>query len=284
MNKTSVEIKEEICLKTQQGIKHAWRESQEFYGEIDDLLFDKIGNGKRRKFNKLFDSEYLITVNIAQSLKLLNTSYHGSPYRILLEHPTKTFATNCTPLIVKSNEHAYLPSSSIRIGQSNTVRNGKIDIAVYDNCTPAYSLKPICPIEVKGFNPSKNNVIGDLKRNLDFFKLTSNTGNSELPFSIFATIELRVKSPTKERRESNLDRVKRKYEGYISCTNIPNIIHKDVIVFDIDYGQPHSEENPAFETEGYTIANHFHIIGILVVFFNSTICSPFYGAQSVSSG
>lgn len=181
------------------------------FGEIEDILVK----------NKLIDAEYLITVNIAQSLKALNL-YLGSPYQILLEHPTKEFATNCTPLILKNKPYTFNTTSQIRSGTyDSNKRSGKIDIAIYDNCTPAYGQLPLCAIEVKGFNPSKSSIIKDLERNLSFFEITSNTGNSTLPLAAFATIKLYFNSAKQNKRVNNLNKVKTLYESYLTALAIP---------------------------------------------------------------
>ena len=127
------------------------------------------------------DAEYLFTVNVAKEIVTLNSGV-GYPYKIFLEHPTKKFASNCVPLMGKN---PTTNRTAIRKRQ-NTKRNGKIDVAVYRDGT--WHGKPICAIELKGFNPQRRLVLEDLKRNAEYFDLSCESGSSQISFTIFAAM------------------------------------------------------------------------------------------------
>lgn len=220
----------------------------------------------------LIDAEYLLTVNAAKKICELN-NYFGTPYKIYLEHSTETFATKCTPLIKKDNKAIPIFSKkTIRNISSNTDRDGKIDICVY---TPeaAYALsdKPLCSIEIKGFRPSKDKVIDDLKRNLEYFSLAANTGRSELPFNFFISLHNYSNTFTDDKENKNIEKIKRQYGSYLDELSIPDEIHREIIAFTIKRGiLPHVNDIEAIQL-GLEGDEDFHFIGIIVRFHRKNI-------------
>jgi hypothetical protein len=99
----------------------------------------------------LIDAEYLITVNTAKAISELNSTYN---YKICLEHSTEKFSTSCPPFLKKIPKNPFGYKTIIRKGTLDTVRPGKIDIAVYKN-DPIIG-PPMCAIEVK--EPLINNL------------------------------------------------------------------------------------------------------------------------------
>jgi hypothetical protein len=182
---------------------------------------------------QLIDAEYLLTVNAAKSIKELN-HYFGSPYRICLENDTKKFASACTPLMTKVKADNFLGYKSVIRTPNNTRRSGKIDIAIY---TDQNSIDiPLCAIEVKGFNPNKPLIIKDLERNAEYFNLTSRTGDSTLPFAVFIALHSYKGVWSDEKEQSNISKVKNRYQNYIDGNKNLNSLSQSVDVFTIRRG------------------------------------------------
>lgn len=172
------------------GLTNACEDAYHFTGEV---------NSKIRP-------EYIVTVNVAKGLFTINGRQSGYGYEFILkfEEDTPTFAMACVPQMIADN----IFNMKTR-GFQDTDRSGKIDICVYDQSGD----KPICPIEVKGFCPSKAEVVKDLERNLQLLELIDKeTGASTLEFAFLAALEEHKNCLTEKNIDTGLAKVKAKYE------------------------------------------------------------------------
>lgn len=124
--------------------------------------------------NQWSKPEYLATVNIARTLAEIN-EYPAEKIIISIEEDTYKFSQKCVPQKFQNIFNTKLKSF-------NTERNGKIDIAIYEQ----YKNKPICTVEVKNFNPKKEVLISDLKRNAEYFKFETENNVSIVEKTIVA--------------------------------------------------------------------------------------------------
>jgi len=209
-------------------------------------------------------AEYLLTVNVAKNIGKLNTFY-GDPYVIQLECSTKEFAANCFPLVARIpvNEDGIAGMKSvIRERHHNTSRNGRIDVAVFDeDCSMRAT--SLCAIELKGFNPSQSVVIGDLARNAEYFSQTSQTGRSSLLFTAFGSIESRKNAFVDQ---ENLEGVLARYSTWMSKIVDPGNFDAEVGTFTVRI----QAKEPGIDSDtggpDWADDENHHFIGVLVVF------------------
>lgn len=206
----------------------------------------------------LIDAEYLLTVNAAKAIKKLN-HYFGTPYKIRLEHDTKTFSTACTPLFGKDPNRQI--TSVIRT-ENNTKRSGKIDIAIY---TESNGIDiPLCTIEAKGFNPRKKYIIQDLERNAEYFGLSSETGNSNLEFTFFIALHSYKGVWNDEKENRNLNKTKKRYCGYIENNRLLSSKTQLIDVITIRRGQLPDPNDPVIKEHGLQGDEDYHFVGVIV--------------------
>ncbi len=176
-----------------------------FKGIKKVFYFNQLANIDSSDFIK---PEYLLTVKIAEQLALCKRDYF-----IKLEEDTSTFAKSC----VKSWNNGL-----VNYDFHNSVRNGKIDIAVYSNKsnTGHSPKKPLFPIEIKNINPSKYSFLKDVERNIEFFTISDlNTGDSALELAYNVAIE-EFKDIFKENVPDKIVSVKEKYKNWIKNSNL----------------------------------------------------------------
>jgi len=211
----------------------------------------------------LISAEYLLTVNAAKSIKELNTCF-GSPYKIILEHSTFRFSTDCIPLFSKGSSKTKIPKSIMRNEDFDTTRSGKIDIAVYEGSTSLPS--PSCAIEVKGFNPPKNKILDDLVRNLEYFSFKGRTGISKLPTAFFIALHSYKNTMSDKKEASNLKRVRKRYQSYFSKLIIPTDINCKLDVWTVRRGHVPDVNDPDVQQFGLDGTEDYHFIGVIVEF------------------
>lgn len=210
---------------------------------------------------QLIEAEYLLTVNAAKAIKELNP-YFGSPYKIRLENDTQKFASACTSLMAKVKAENFLGHKTVIQTPNNTRRPGKIDIAIY---TDQNSIDiPLCAIEVKGFNPSKHLIIKDLERNAEYFYLSSRTGDSTLPFSVFIALHSYKGVWSDEKEQSKLSKVKKRYQNYITSNKSLNSLSQSVDVFTIRRGVLPDPNDPHIQEHGLQGDEDYLFIGAVV--------------------
>lgn len=175
----------------------------------DDML--RFSGEPARPLN----AEYLFTVAVAKQLDRLN-GYYGDPYRIYLEKSTKEFSRDC--LLPIKFGHPIKRGSSIIRRNSPKFNNGRIDIAVYEDVPNNGYMghQPICAIELKGFNPARNLVIKDLKRNLKYFSVTGETGGSVLESTIFAALHCWNKTESESKEAKRAKDIENRYISWLS--------------------------------------------------------------------
>lgn len=158
--------------------------------------------------------EYLATVSIGQAL-VRSKHFNYGDQEIHFEYSTKKFLTSTVPLIKKSQPlPGHVFGKHILRKLSNTTRNGRIDIALMSTNNNGCSF-PLCAIEVKGNNPSKNLLVKDLKRNLECMVHSGVTGNSNLKLTLSCSFYSYVRDPncvTEAHEEIFREKVKDIYE------------------------------------------------------------------------
>ena len=213
------------------------------------------------------NAEYLFTVNIAQSFGNMLYS-DGDPYRIYLEKSRDDFSKDCVPALLEGD--ARIRRVSVMRGELERPIKGRIDIVVYDNRTIKgyYGLIPVCAIEVKGFNPPKALVLCDLKRNLEYFYVRANTGESAIEFTLFVAIEYSTECDVVGAASRRKD-IKEKYEKYVEVLCIGNDVNSVLDVFDVS----HDPDGRVYDYEDYVpvinTSDRHHYIGVVVCFFRN---------------
>jgi len=179
------------------------------------------------------NAEYLFAVAVAKRIDMLN-HYYGDPYQIYLEKKTRDFARDCMHPI-KFGNPIQKGSSRFRKGSPKIDRNGRIDIAVYQSISNNGYLgpQPVCAIELKGFNPAKNLVLKDLRRNLEFFSLTGSTGASVLRSALFGALHAWSSIGTECEEKQKYDALRARYEGWLSQLPKLSNVHSAVTVHEI---------------------------------------------------
>lgn len=215
--------------------------------------------------SRKFNAEYLFTVNTAKSINQLN-GYNADPYSIYIEKSTKSFARDCLRPYV-SGHPLVRGTGRIRKGTPKIDRNGRIDLAVYAEVFGSGYIgkQPICAIEVKGFNPPRKLVIADLKRNLEFLRVSGNTGESVLEFSIFAALHSFEKSTTDVKAAQDVESVEVLYLRWISEVGSISDVQLDLKAFTVSkelIGRVLDEgEYMALDTD-----SQHHFVGIILCF------------------
>ncbi|WP_139686040.1 hypothetical protein [Vibrio tasmaniensis] len=193
--------------------------------DINNII-DKVKLGMRKSYidtlyftdspASQFGAEYVFTVNVAKEIAALN-GYYADPFEIYIEKNVKQLAKDClTP--VKWGHPLKKHSTIFRKGTPFIQRTGRVDIAVYKEQYPnnIFGKSPFCVIELKSFNPTRNLVIKDLKRNAEFLRITGDTGNSLMKAGIFSSVHSFSKTNDSQTVETNLRSLKQKYEGWTS--------------------------------------------------------------------
>lgn len=171
------------------GLENACNDAYHFTGEV----------------NARIRPEYIVTVNVAKGLFTMNEGQTGYGYNLIIrfEERTENFAIACVPKMVATNVF----DMKFR-GYHNTERNGKIDLCIYDEFNRA-----ICPIEIKDFCPSNNEILKYLERNLQLMQLEDkDTGKSTLEFAFLATLEEHEKCITEDAINIGVRKIEEKYQ------------------------------------------------------------------------
>jgi hypothetical protein len=212
--------------------------------------------------SKRIDTEYLFTVNVAKAISKLN-DYPADPYRIFLEKGTKEFARDCLNPVVFG--HSLKRGSTIfRKEKPNSRRNGRIDVAVYKN---GYfdDGRPLCAIELKAFNPPRKLVIDDLKRNLEYFRISGVTGNGALEFAIFAAFHAFTKHEDERQVQCNERETKKRYEKWLSELGRTDDVSIDIETFTVSKELLGEVVNEVDHQVLDTSVRH-HFVGVIVRF------------------
>jgi len=121
---------------------------------------------------------------------------------------------------------------------------------------------------VKGFNPSKDNIIPDLQRNAEYFSVSSATGKSLISFTAFVALHSYKNTMTLEKEQKNLTKVKERYEKYIEGVNLPSGIKCKADIFTIRRGTPPAPDDSFILEMGLSGDEDYHFIGAVICFTN----------------
>ena len=230
----------------------------------DDML--RFSGDPARRLN----AEYLFTVAVAKQIDRLNFFY-GDPYQIYLEKMTREFARDCIPT-VKFGSPMQRSSCKIRKSFPRLARNGRIDIAVYQNISQSTYLgsQPVCAIELKGFNPAKNLVLKDLKRNLEFFSIIGPTGASVLGSALFGALHCWPNIDSEYEQKQKHEELRARYKGWLSQLPKLSNIHSSVAVHEVRKNL----EGEVVEDEGCHVLDRecrHNFAGVIVEFTSTGI-------------
>lgn len=248
--------------------------------EISSII-EKIQRGMKKSYNdtlnftgdptQKFGAEYLFTVNVAQTIGELNGP-NGEPYKIYIEAKTKTVARDCLPVLKREKGvggGSFVNRKAIfRCNHSLPAieRNGKIDIAVYrenDN-REFFDHVPFCVIELKGFNPTRNLVVKDLKRNTELLRASGPTGASSIQVGVFSSAHQIKKFDTEKKTTHEINKIISKYKKWYS--EIGNISDLDIKIESFLLSRE-MEGDITYEIDGpYVDTSTRHcFIGIIVI-------------------
>lgn len=211
----------------------------------------------------LIDAEYLLTINAAKSIQTLNVGF-AYPYKISLECDTDVVSTACVPLFGKNSENGSMAKKLVVRKKLDTRRIGKVDIAVFNRKANDATL---CAIELKGFNPGKKLVVDDLRRNAEYFSKRSNTGNSLISFTVFATLHSYRNSMSEKKKSANIEKIKKRYENYLESVKLAQGVNHEIDVFTIRGGTAPYPDDPFVIECGLQESDQYHFVGVMICFF-----------------
>lgn len=228
----------------------------------DMLMFE----GSRSRKIK---TEYLFTVNVAKAITKLNCG-DADPYRVCLEMDAKAFARDCIKPILKGNP-LIRGSTIFRSAVTPIDRPGRIDVAIYINDASNNSYQgtpPLCAIELKAFNPSRTVVLKDLRRNLQYLRLSGSTGRSVLPYTFFAALHAVNKIANNEQQLiHNTKEIKDRYSRWLAELGTLSDINVEVDSFTLS-----SELIGETSHDGYREVldrdSRHHFIGVIICFYS----------------
>lgn len=214
---------------------------------------------------RCLNAEYLFTVAVAKQIDKLNFDY-GEPYQIYLEKKTRDFALDCL-YPIRFGDPMRKDSGAIRKCFPKINRNGRIDVAIYEDIpnNDYLGAQPVCAIELKGFNPTKNLVLKDLRRNLEFFSLTGSTGASVLSMALFGALHSWSNIDTECKQKQKHEALRGKYKGWLSQLPKNSNVHSVVTVHEIRK----SLQGEVVEDGGYQVLDNdcrHNFAGIIVEF------------------
>jgi hypothetical protein len=154
-------------------------------------------------------------------------------------------------------------TSRMAIGKrQNTKRNGKIDVAVYRD--GAGHGKPVCAVELKGFNPQRRVVLEDLKRNAEYFDLSCDSGTSQIAFTVFAALHSFQHVRNEESAKQNQNYLHTKYSKWLSELNSSNSYRANINVVTLSKCLADDQETPP--SEEHIVAESYLHAGVMVTF------------------
>lgn len=192
----------------------------------------------------------------------------GHPYKVYLERKTRLIATDCVPLFGKAPATNSLGYKNVRRRKQNTTRNGKVDISVYDSTSKPFAT-PFCVLELKGFDPSRTDVLKDLRRNAEFFQVSCRTGASSINYAFLAAMHSFPKSVSDKHIEDDLLKLKNKYERWQSEVGIPKDVDYKINVSTVSEGKDFSYPDDS-DLEFKILEQHHHFAGVIVAYFKKS--------------
>lgn len=142
--------------------------------------------------------EYLLTVNVAQSI----LAEFQDELIIKIEEQTKSFKKASLGI------NDLLDFQSNYLKNFNLIKRGRIDIAIHDK--DGYS---ICPIEIKGFNSSKNLIKKDINRIIHF--IDSNDSKNSIKYGVSAFLVEHKRCILKSKMNEGVELFEKKYNDFV---------------------------------------------------------------------
>lgn len=210
-------------------------------------------------FTAAINTEYLVTVNIAQRLAAYCPLVGTGDLQVALEKKTREFATEALPFMI--HDGTFRARTVLRKG-TNATRNGRVDIAILKG-GPGPERRSWCAIEVKGFDPAAHVVKLDLRRNVEFLLVEGPTGKSGVAFTVFCAFQNCKDTVVEADKELAHEKVRSRYEVMIDGLRIDSRIGTEVAVFDAS--SVTATGNEAEEEAAYLDDIH-HYAGVLVIF------------------
>lgn len=201
---TSQNWQGQICRKILDGLRAACD---------DTVLFTE-------DFSRPIDAEYLASVYVAKKISTLNSGL-GFPLKIFLEKSAGEFKATCAPMVKSIPAANFTGRELVFRDQPSIDRPGRIDVAVMRD-GPVDTI-PICAIELKAFNFSRENVVADLQRNTEYFK-GGLTGASRVEFTVLAVIRSYNATASREAK------ARKTFEGYAAAVPPPHNVVASVLV------------------------------------------------------
>lgn len=213
-----------------------------------------------------FNTEYLFTVAAARAINTHNF-VPAHAFEVRIEHSTREFARNCLPVIKRG--HPMTKGSTLFRGSASPKigRPGRIDIAVYHKPPRPAALGriPLCAIEVKGFNPQRTLVLEDLRRNLQFMRVSGLTGASILKFTAFAALHSASAPMDADAVTAQENAIKGKYRAWMAALGSRDDIIEEIETFTVSWEPNGTVSEEVGELIIDTSTRH-HFIGTIVTF------------------
>ncbi|MGB0496654.1 MAG: hypothetical protein ACPGJI_09875, partial [Kangiellaceae bacterium] len=111
---------------------------------------------------------------------------------------------------------------------------------------------------------SKPQIIKDLERNAEYFHLSSRTGESTLPFAVFIALHSYKLVWSDKKEQSNLSKVKGRYQSYIDGNKNLYSLCQSVDVFTIRRGVLPNPNDPHIQEHGLLGDEDYLFIGAVV--------------------
>lgn len=210
-------------------------------------------------FSSAINTEYLVTVNIAQSLSRHCALVGEGNLRIDLEKKTKDFSTSALPFLLPGDK-SYR-RNIFRRG-TNVTRNGRVDIAILKSGTEL-ERRSWGAIEVKGFKPRTHTVNLDLRRNAEFILLEGPTGSSSVELTVLCAFETCKNIYLESDKDAANKKISSRYQNIVNNLNIDSRISAEIVVFEASSELATGNESP--EDFFYLDNIHYHA-GVLVIF------------------
>lgn len=210
-------------------------------------------------FTAAINTEYLVTVNIAQRLAEHCPLVGTGDLRVELEKKTKEFATEALPFMTPGGN--FRTRSVFRKG-ANATRNGRVDIAILKG-GPGFDCRSWCAIEVKGFNPQARVVKLDLCRNVEFFLIEGPTGTSSVELTVFCAFQNCKDTVVEADKDAAHGKVRSRYQAIIDELRLDPRLTSEIVVFDASCVTATGNET---QEEFAYLDDIHHFVGVLVIF------------------
>jgi hypothetical protein len=205
-------------------------EAQANYAALNTTSLEKhMTTGLRNGYNQkltlhadYYDSdldivEYLLTVNVAQTLSIWNQE-NGMKYSLFLEYPTGKFFKNAfVPYMIVGDNifdtTVIHPLAAQQLDKRQDIRQGRLDLAVCQGAVGMSDFKSsVVGIELKGINPSTEKVFEDIDR----LVLALTMEDKKFANSIQAGYCLHIKKLGGSKRASTENNLKNAMDGSIN--------------------------------------------------------------------